>query len=84
MWLNIAKQVCLPSIVEEFLRQAKAAHLFNVSNGVFVFDHLFGSDASRAFGGFQRLDVFFPFDPYLLKKSERSVNCFAVSIKYFT
>ncbi|XP_076946093.1 RNA polymerase I-specific transcription initiation factor rrn3-like [Bidens hawaiensis] len=67
-------EVCLPSIVEEFLRQAKAAHLFNVSNGVFVFDHLFGSDTSRAFGGFQRLDVFFPFDPYLLKKSERFIR----------
>jgi len=67
-------EVCLPLIVEEFLRQAKAGHLFTVSNGTFVFDHLFESDLSRAFGGFQRLDVFFPFDPYLLKKSDRFIR----------
>ncbi|KAJ0681446.1 putative RNA polymerase I specific transcription initiation factor RRN3 [Helianthus annuus] len=67
-------EVCLPSIVEEFLRQAKAAHLFTVSNGTFLFDHLFESELSRAFGGFQRLDVFFPFDPYLLKKSDRFIR----------
>ncbi|KAG8048948.1 hypothetical protein GUJ93_ZPchr0009g2367 [Zizania palustris] len=36
-------KVCLPPIVKEFLRQAKAA----------------------------RLDMFFPFDPYLLKESDR-------------
>ncbi|KAK9073690.1 hypothetical protein SSX86_006284 [Deinandra increscens subsp. villosa] len=60
-------EVCLPSIVEEFVRQAKAAD-------VFVFDHLNESDASHAFGGFQRLDVFFPFDPYLLKKSDRFIR----------
>ncbi|XP_076910424.1 RNA polymerase I-specific transcription initiation factor rrn3-like [Bidens hawaiensis] len=67
-------EVCLPSIVEEFLRQAKVTHMFNVSNGTFVSDHPFESDTSRAFGGFQRLDVFFPFDPYLLKKSERFIR----------
>ncbi|MFS7972193.1 putative RNA polymerase I specific transcription initiation factor RRN3 [Helianthus anomalus] len=61
-------EVCLPSIVEEFLCQANAAHLFTVSNDVF------GSEMSRAFGGFRRLDVFFPFDPYLLKKSDRFIR----------
>ncbi|KAL2533254.1 RNA polymerase I specific transcription initiation factor RRN3 protein [Abeliophyllum distichum] len=40
-------QVCLPSIVEEFL---------------------------RAFGGIERLDMFFPFDPYLLRKSDRFIR----------
>ncbi|KAI3815132.1 hypothetical protein L1987_14788 [Smallanthus sonchifolius] len=67
-------EVCLPSIVDEFLRQAKAAGLFSVSNGTFVFHHLLESGMSCAFGGFQRLDVFFPFDPYLLKKSERFIR----------
>lgn len=65
--------MCLPSIVDEFLRQAKAARLFRVS-GTFVFHDLLESDLSRAFGGFERLDLFFPFDPYLLKKSDRLVH----------
>ncbi|KAL8192493.1 hypothetical protein R6Q57_027678 [Mikania cordata] len=66
-------EVCLPSIVEEFLHQAKAAGLFSVSDDTFVFHHLLESDMSRAFGGFHRLDVSFPFDPYLLK-SERLIT----------
>ncbi|XP_059623369.1 RNA polymerase I-specific transcription initiation factor rrn3 isoform X2 [Cornus florida] len=66
-------KVCLPSIVEEFLRQAKAAHLFTISEN-FVFDDLLESEFSRAFGGMERLDMFFPFDPYLLKKSDRFIQ----------
>ncbi|GJW08306.1 RNA polymerase I-specific transcription initiation factor RRN3-like protein isoform X1 [Tanacetum coccineum] len=66
-------EVCLPSIVEEFLRQCKAAHLFRVS-GTFAFHGLLESDLSRAFGGFERLDLFFPFDPYLLKKSDKFIR----------
>ncbi|KAK4790532.1 hypothetical protein SAY86_017836 [Trapa natans] len=66
-------RVCLPSVVEEFLRQAKAAHLFTVSK-TFVFNSLLESEPSRTFGGLERLDMFFPFDPCLLKKSDRYVH----------
>jgi RNA polymerase I-specific transcription initiation factor RRN3 len=62
-------KVCLPSVVEEFLKQAKAARLF-MSAELFVFDDLLEADLSKAFGGMDRLDMFFPFDPCLLKKSE--------------
>ncbi|KAA8532095.1 hypothetical protein F0562_006763 [Nyssa sinensis] len=66
-------KVCLPSIVEEFLRQAKAARLFTVSE-TFVFNDLLESELSRAFGGMERLDMFFPFDPCLLKISDRFIR----------
>ncbi|KAJ9546709.1 hypothetical protein OSB04_019252 [Centaurea solstitialis] len=66
-------EVCLPSIVDEFLRQAKAARLFRVSGNFAFYDRL-ESELSRAFGGFERLDLFFPFDPYLLKKSDRFIR----------
>ncbi|KAF7829078.1 RNA polymerase I-specific transcription initiation factor RRN3 [Senna tora] len=68
--------VCLPTVVEEFLRQAKAAHLFTTSES-FVFNDVLESDLSRAFGGMDRLDMFFPFDPCLLKKSDGYIH------KYF-
>ncbi|XP_058731125.1 RNA polymerase I-specific transcription initiation factor rrn3-like [Vicia villosa] len=64
-----ALKVCLPSVVEEFLKQAKAARLF-MSAELFVFEDLLEADLSKAFGGIERLDMFFPFDPCLLKKSE--------------
>lgn len=64
--------MCLPTVVVEFLRQAKAAQLFMASES-FVFDDMLESDLSKAFGGIDRLDMFFPFDPCLLKKSERQV-----------
>ncbi|CAN1271803.1 RNA polymerase I-specific transcription initiation factor RRN3 [Linum perenne] len=63
-------KVCLPSIVQEFLKQAKAARLFT-SSKTFVFDDLLGSDLSRGFGGLERLDMFFPFDPCMLKNTDR-------------
>ncbi|TVU08619.1 hypothetical protein EJB05_42028, partial [Eragrostis curvula] len=63
-------KVCLPSIVNEFLRQAKAASLLDSSMDL-VFDDAIESDLSKAFGGINRLDMFFPFDPYLLKESDR-------------
>ncbi|XP_042486745.1 RNA polymerase I-specific transcription initiation factor RRN3 [Macadamia integrifolia] len=66
-------KVCLPSIVKEFLRQAKAARLFTVSEN-FLFSDLLESDSSKAFGGTERLDMFFPFDPCLLKKSDRFIR----------
>ncbi|KAL2534336.1 RNA polymerase I specific transcription initiation factor RRN3 protein [Abeliophyllum distichum] len=66
-------QVCLPSIVEEFLRLAKANHVFTVPQ-TFVDYGLLESECSRAFGGVQRLDMFFPFDPCLLRKSDRYIR----------
>ncbi|KAK6933126.1 RNA polymerase I specific transcription initiation factor RRN3 [Dillenia turbinata] len=66
-------RVCLPSIVNEFLRQAKAAHLFTISD-TFIFDDLLESELSIAFGGPDRLDMFFPFDPCLLKQSDRYIR----------
>ncbi|GFY95767.1 RNA polymerase I specific transcription initiation factor RRN3 protein [Actinidia rufa] len=65
-------KVCLPSIVEEFLRQAKAARLFTtVSEQTFLFNNnMVESELSRAFGGSEKLDMFFPFDPCLLKNSD--------------
>ncbi|XP_022740014.1 RNA polymerase I-specific transcription initiation factor RRN3 isoform X1 [Durio zibethinus] len=66
-------KVCLPSVVEEFLRQAKAASLFTVSK-TFIFDGLLESELSRAFGGLERLDTFFPFDPCLLKRCDSFIR----------
>ncbi|KAK3131138.1 hypothetical protein QOZ80_6BG0502490 [Eleusine coracana subsp. coracana] len=63
-------KVCLPSIVNEFLRQAKAAGLYNSSLN-WIFEDAVESDLSKAFGGINRLDMFFPFDPYMLKESDR-------------
>lgn len=63
-------KVCLPTIVYEFLRQAKAARLFKTST-TFPYDNLLESEFSKAFGGIERLDMFFPFDPYLLRESDR-------------
>ncbi|XP_044500520.1 RNA polymerase I-specific transcription initiation factor RRN3 isoform X1 [Mangifera indica] len=66
-------KVCLPSVVCEFLRQSKAAHLFTVSK-TFIFNDLLESELSRAFGGLERLDMFFPFDPCLLKKCDSYIR----------
>lgn len=65
-------QVCLPLIVREFLRQASAARLFKKPMPYF-YDNSFESEFSKAFGGIERLDMFFPFDPYLLKESDRFI-----------
>ncbi|XP_020533522.1 RNA polymerase I-specific transcription initiation factor RRN3 isoform X2 [Jatropha curcas] len=64
-------KVCLPSIVEEFLKQAKAAHLFTTPE-TFISEDLLESEFSREFGGLERLDMFFPFDPCLLKTCDRN------------
>ncbi|KAL5556349.1 hypothetical protein UlMin_038585 [Ulmus minor] len=66
-------KVCLPSIVMEFLRQAKAACLFTTDEK-FNFDDYLESENSRAFGGVERLDMFFPFDPCLLRKSDSFIR----------
>ncbi|KAL0740513.1 hypothetical protein Bca4012_082026 [Brassica carinata] len=65
--------VCLPSVVAEFLKQAKAGGMFVVSDA-FIFDDLLESELSRAFGGCERLDTFFPFDPCLLKSSNSYIS----------
>ncbi|QHO00431.1 uncharacterized protein [Arachis hypogaea] len=65
-------KVCLPTVVVEFLRQAKAAKLFMTSES-FAFDDMFEYDLLRAFGGIDRLHMFFLFYPCLLKKSESFV-----------
>uniref|UniRef100_A0A804PCJ5 RNA polymerase I specific transcription initiation factor RRN3 protein n=1 Tax=Zea mays TaxID=4577 RepID=A0A804PCJ5_MAIZE len=64
-------KVCLPSIVNEFLRQATAASLFHAP-AISMHEDAVESDLSKAFGGLNRLDMFFPFDPYLLKESDRN------------
>ncbi|CAD6338560.1 unnamed protein product [Miscanthus lutarioriparius] len=66
-------KVCLPSIVNEFLRQARAASLFHASVNS-THEDAVESDLSKAFGGLNRLDMFFPFDPYLLKESDRYIR----------
>ncbi|WZZ55226.1 hypothetical protein YC2023_055333 [Brassica napus] len=66
-------QVCLPSVVAEFLKQAKAGGMFVVSDS-FIFDDLLESELSRAFGGPERLDTFFPFDSCLLKSSNSYIS----------
>lgn len=52
--------------MKEFLRQANAVNLFTKDNA-------FMPDLSREVVGLERHDVFFPFDPYLLRESERYV-----------
>ncbi|CAN1271810.1 RNA polymerase I-specific transcription initiation factor RRN3 [Linum perenne] len=74
-------KVCLPSIVQEFLKQAKAARLFT-SSKTFVFEDLLGSDLSRGFGGLERLDMFFPFDPCMLKNTDSFIRQHYVRWKY--
>ncbi|PHT56258.1 hypothetical protein CQW23_04744 [Capsicum baccatum] len=64
--------VCLPSIVEEFLRLAKVTRLDVPDN--FVSSNLLESELSMAFGGRERLDMFFPFDPCLLMRSDRFIR----------
>lgn len=66
-------KVCLPSIVHEFLQQAKAAQLFSVSED-FPLLGVPESEISGDFGGLERLDMFFPFDPYLLQNSDRFIR----------
>ncbi|KAK4402179.1 hypothetical protein Sango_0958600 [Sesamum angolense] len=66
-------QVCLPSIVEEFLRLVKANHVFSLPQS-FVEYGMLESDNSRAFGGMERFDMFFPFDPCLLRKCDSYIR----------
>ncbi|KAL6576065.1 hypothetical protein OROHE_000536 [Orobanche hederae] len=68
-----SRKVCLPSIVEEFQRLVKANHVFSSPQSYVDFG-LLESEHSRAFGGMERLDMFFPFDPCLLRKCDRYVR----------
>ncbi|KAG2668338.1 hypothetical protein I3760_15G155300 [Carya illinoinensis] len=70
-------KVCLPSIVDEFCQQAEAANLFS-SSEEFAFSDSLESEHSKAFGGMERLDMFFPFDPCLLRKSDRFIRPYFV------
>ncbi|KAF5469558.1 hypothetical protein F2P56_013622 [Juglans regia] len=70
-------KVCLPSIVDEFCQQAEVANLFS-SSEEFVFSDSLESEHSKAFGGMERLDMFFPFDPCLLRKSDRFIRPYFV------
>ncbi|GFP89206.1 RNA polymerase i-specific transcription initiation factor rrn3 [Phtheirospermum japonicum] len=66
-------QVCLPSIVEEFLRLVKVNRVFSLPQSCVDFG-LIESEHSRAFGGMERFDMFFPFDPCLLRKCDRYIR----------
>ncbi|GAB2292217.1 hypothetical protein Dimus_026466 [Dionaea muscipula] len=66
-------QVCLPSIVQEFVHQGSAAQLLDESASI-VLDGMLESEFSKAFGGLERLDMFFPFDPCLLKKCDSYIR----------
>lgn len=58
--------------MEEFLRLVKANNAFSLPQT--ILDHgALESEHSRAFGGVERLDMFFPFDPCLLRKCDRLV-----------
>lgn len=80
--------MCLPSIVEEFLQQANETHLLHES-GVFTFHDMLESEYSKAYGGIERTDIFFPFDPCLLRKSDRSsfnlfsILSYRINLSYF-
>ncbi|XP_074311656.1 uncharacterized protein LOC141647402 [Silene latifolia] len=66
-------KVCLPSIVEEFMNQAEAVNLLDES-GTPVFSDMLESELSKTFGGAERLDSFFPFDPCLLRKCDSYIR----------
>ncbi|KAH9611145.1 hypothetical protein KSS87_004808 [Heliosperma pusillum] len=66
-------KVCLPSIVEEFMHQAEAVNLLDES-GTPIFSDMLESELSITFGGAERLDSFFPFDPCLLRKCDSYIR----------
>ncbi|KAK9673238.1 hypothetical protein RND81_12G155100 [Saponaria officinalis] len=66
-------KVCLPSIVEEFMQQAESVNLLD-ERGAPIFDDMLESEFSKAFGGIERLDSFFPFDPCLLRKCDSYIR----------
>lgn len=65
--------VVLPSVVEEFVKQADKAQLVDCRQWSHSRDAA-SSQAAGSFGGEGRLDMFFPFDPYLLRTSSRIIQ----------
>lgn len=65
--------VCLPSVVDEFVKQASIAQLVDCREWSYSRDAT-TSHAAGSFGGEGRLDMFFPFDPYLLRVSDRFIR----------
>eukprot|EP00249_Psilotum_nudum_P016163 c25688_g1_i1 orf=353-2260(-) len=66
-------KLCLPSVVEEFVKQAQRVGLVDTLSSVEV-NGKAESQLSGTFGGFNQLDMFFPFDPYLLRESDRFIR----------
>ncbi|KAI5067231.1 hypothetical protein GOP47_0017759 [Adiantum capillus-veneris] len=66
-------KLCLRSVVDEFLKQATAAHLVNANLSSEVNRNIDALELNT-FGGINRLDMFFPFDPYLLRQSDRFIR----------
>ncbi|EFJ34285.1 hypothetical protein SELMODRAFT_405493 [Selaginella moellendorffii] len=66
-------KVCLPSVVEEFVRQATAIQLISYS-GTVEPSSGFEVLSFKSYGGDNRLEMFFPFDPYLLRRSDRFIE----------
>ncbi|XP_042063422.1 RNA polymerase I-specific transcription initiation factor RRN3-like [Salvia splendens] len=66
-------QVCLPSIVDEFLRQAKENRVCFLPERLADQDFL-ESKHSTVFGGTEKLGMFFPFDPILLPNCDRYIR----------
>lgn len=65
-------KMCLESVVQEFARQAKHVPGLRLSD---VLEAHFRMQQARAcFGGKDQLDMFFPFDPYLLQQSARFIK----------
>ncbi|KAH8945277.1 hypothetical protein BDL97_12G033200 [Sphagnum fallax] len=65
--------VCLPSVVEEFVKQASLAKLVNCRAWL-ESKECAEAQITGSFGGEIQLDMFFPFDPYLLRQSNRFIH----------
>lgn len=78
--------MCLPAIVNEFTKQARGVSIFTREDepecDELMFSDTLESDLSRSFGGMERLDMFFPFDPILLTKSDRLAENNSFSVLY--
>lgn len=64
--LLLTYQVCMPSVVEEFLQKASMLQLVDQRQRLLTKERI-----DRNTGGDVRFDLFFPFDPYLLRQSDR-------------
>lgn len=64
-------KMCLPSVVDEFVKQTSSLQLLECKD---LGAHNRKENPQSSFGGEYRLDMFFPFDPYLLRQSERHIR----------